>query len=225
MAGTVTPIAGIQALKYVIPQDGFENASRLPGCQPRLKMPLADRLYVGKSCAANNPDHTLEGFCFKKTSSHNQCELIEGRKSNPGGKNMTTGCICRHLQRGPAMSGFCTGPAKTIPSRKRERMRSVVWTEGRRDGFSSDAPHRPVGHARGRMASLADAVVFVLSAEDAAAGRVAMLVGTAAAKSSSGCRCQPETCRENNNSKQSSRKCLHENLHVSRAIVINGRLL
>jgi len=61
-------------------------------CQPRPKCRWLTGLYVRNWSAANNPDHTLEGFCFKKTSSHNLSGLLRGQKSNYRAKRMTMGC-------------------------------------------------------------------------------------------------------------------------------------
>lgn len=106
-------------------------------------------------------------------------------------------------------------PRMIHPLPRGERMRCVAWMKAS-ESLRSDALHRPVGHARGRMTGLADAVVFVLAAENAAAGCIAMLIRTATAKGSSGRRHQANTSRENSNSEHSSRKNLHENLHFSR---------
>ena len=67
-----------------------------------------------------------------------------------------------------------------------ERMRCAGWMKERRENFSSDALHRSVGHARGRVTGLADAPILILAAEHATACAIAVLVGAAAAQSQGG---------------------------------------
>src|ERR1700761_8991470 len=74
---------------------------------------------------------------------------------------------------------------------------------------ASNAAIGAVGHAHGRMALGADAIVLVLAAEHALAPAVAVAVAAAAAERGRGRGHRREGGGENNNPEQCSRELLH----------------